>query len=54
MTPGPHRMKGGAPQLGAEEPGVPGPLFGTWTDGDGHDDPVEPAPDDAGSTGPWC
>ena len=30
MIPGPHRMKGGALQLGAEDPGQPGP-FGTWT-----------------------
>ncbi|MGW7447597.1 hypothetical protein [Kitasatospora sp. NPDC054795] len=31
MIPSPHRLKGGAPLLGAEEPGRPGP-FGTWTD----------------------
>ncbi|MFI8459092.1 hypothetical protein [Kitasatospora sp. NPDC085464] len=30
MIPSPHRMKGGAMLLGAEEPGRPGP-FGTWT-----------------------
>ncbi|MCQ4083919.1 hypothetical protein NGB36_25850 [Streptomyces sp. RB6PN25] len=53
MIPGLHRLKGGAPQLGSEEPGMPGP-FGTWPDGDGRDDPAEPAPDDAGSAGPWC
>ncbi|MFE7528953.1 hypothetical protein ACFU7Y_25035 [Kitasatospora sp. NPDC057542] len=31
MIPGPHRLKGGALQLGAEQPGLPGP-FGTWPD----------------------
>ncbi|WP_195911409.1 hypothetical protein [Streptomyces kaniharaensis] len=31
MIPGPHRLKGGALQLGAEQPGLPG-LFGTWPD----------------------
>ncbi|WP_327071850.1 hypothetical protein [Kitasatospora sp. NBC_01302] len=31
MIPSPHRMKGGALLLGAEEPGRPGP-FGTWAD----------------------
>ncbi|MEV0536835.1 hypothetical protein [Kitasatospora sp. NPDC050463] len=36
MIPGPHRLKGGALQLGAEEPGLPGP-FGTWTDRDGQE-----------------
>jgi hypothetical protein len=29
VIPGPHRLKGGALQLGAEEAGLPGP-FGTW------------------------
>jgi hypothetical protein len=33
VIPGPHRLKGGALQLGTEEPGLPGP-FGTWTDQD--------------------
>ncbi|GAA3080755.1 hypothetical protein GCM10020000_78280 [Streptomyces olivoverticillatus] len=36
MIPGPHRMKGGALLLGAEEPGLPGP-FGTWRDHDGQE-----------------
>lgn len=33
MIPGLHRLKGGALQLGAEEPSLHGP-FGTWTDQD--------------------
>ncbi|WP_431684180.1 hypothetical protein [Kitasatospora sp. KL5] len=33
MIPGPHRLKGGALQLGADEHGQPG-LFGVWTTGD--------------------
>ncbi|WP_420078688.1 hypothetical protein ACN6AT_05365 [Streptomyces sp. JL4002] len=42
MIPGEHRPKGGALQLGADEPGLPGP-FGTWADHDGQDDEPEPA-----------
>lgn len=42
MIPLPDRQKGGAPQLGAERPGQPGP-FGQWkpepdADHDGLDD----------------
>ncbi|WP_169790676.1 hypothetical protein [Streptacidiphilus carbonis] len=33
MIPAEHRTKGGAPLLGAEEPGLPGP-FGTWAEED--------------------
>ncbi|WP_158516542.1 hypothetical protein [Kitasatospora sp. MBT66] len=36
MIPSLHRMKGGALQLGAEEPGLPGP-FGAWSDDDGQE-----------------
>lgn len=31
MIPEPHRLKGGAVQLGADQPGRPGP-FGIWSD----------------------
>ncbi|MFD5433219.1 hypothetical protein ACFWJ4_13775 [Kitasatospora sp. NPDC127067] len=48
MIPGPHRTKGGAPQLGAEEPGIPGP-FGTRPD---QDDPE--AEEIEADTGLWC
>ncbi|MEU9047776.1 MULTISPECIES: hypothetical protein [unclassified Kitasatospora] len=40
MIPGEHRLKGGALQLGAEEPGLPGP-FGAWTDEDSDQEPDE-------------
>ncbi|CAM5561691.1 hypothetical protein BOQ63_007055 (plasmid) [Streptomyces viridifaciens] len=52
MIPGPHRLKGGALQLGAEEPGLPGP-FGTWTDSDDreHKEPEADEPDDGQL---WC
>ncbi|MFF3404208.1 hypothetical protein ACFYW6_37780 [Streptomyces sp. NPDC002659] len=40
MIPSPHRLKGGALQLGAEESGLPGP-FGTWT-GEHDQEPDEP------------
>ncbi|MCG6497040.1 hypothetical protein [Kitasatospora sp. A2-31] len=43
MIPGPHRTKGGALQLGAEEAGLPGP-FGTWT---AQDDPEAEPEDDS-------
>ncbi|MCX5129998.1 hypothetical protein [Streptomyces sp. NBC_00347] len=50
MIPGEHRLKGGAPLLGAEQPGLPGP-FGTCTEDDDqqHEDPA-PGQDD----GLWC
>lgn len=40
MIPHPHRMKGGAPQLGTRYPGEAGP-FGPYDDvqDDDHDDP---------------
>ncbi|MGW7525094.1 hypothetical protein [Streptomyces sp. NPDC054783] len=44
----PHRVKGGAPQLGAEEPVLPGP-FGTWT---GQDD--QEAEESEGDARLWC
>ncbi|MFF3335711.1 hypothetical protein ACFYWX_40370 [Streptomyces sp. NPDC002888] len=44
MIPGPHRLKGGALQLGADEAGLPGPL-GTWTHQDGQEDEHGPAED---------
>ncbi|SCF72234.1 hypothetical protein [Streptomyces sp. Ncost-T10-10d] len=44
MIPGPHRTKGGALQLGADEPGLPGP-FGTWTDQGGQEDGHDPGED---------
>ncbi|MDX3761796.1 MULTISPECIES: hypothetical protein [Streptomyces] len=42
MIPGLHRLKGGALQLGADEPGLPGP-FGAWTDQDDPEDEHDPA-----------
>ncbi|MFF7994789.1 hypothetical protein ACFZDG_34085 [Kitasatospora xanthocidica] len=45
MIPGLHRLKGGALQLGADEPGVPGP-FGAWTDRGVQEDERDPAEDD--------
>ncbi|WP_431684171.1 hypothetical protein [Kitasatospora sp. KL5] len=42
MIPGPHRLKGGALQLGVGEHGLPGP-FGAWTDQDGREDERNPA-----------
>lgn len=36
MVPGPHRQKGGAPQLGATLPGLEGP-FGRYADGEPDD-----------------
>ncbi|MFC5664346.1 hypothetical protein ACFP3U_15300 [Kitasatospora misakiensis] len=47
MIPTEHRLKGGAPLLGAEQPGLPGP-FGTWTEDDDqqHDD-AAPEQDDS-------
>ncbi|MCM2392264.1 hypothetical protein [Streptomyces albipurpureus] len=44
MIPGEHRLKGGAFQFGADDPGLPRP-FGAWTDHDGQDDEHEPAED---------
>ncbi|MFH9826625.1 hypothetical protein [Streptomyces bobili] len=45
MIPGKHRLKNGAPLLGSEDHGEPGP-FGVWTDGhDQEHDPADP-PDD--------
>ncbi|WP_413754090.1 hypothetical protein NRF20_38885 [Streptomyces sp. R-74717] len=44
MIPGEHGLKGGALQLGADEPGLSGP-FGVWTDQDGQEDEHEPAKD---------
>ncbi|MFG2848228.1 hypothetical protein ACGF12_34445 [Kitasatospora sp. NPDC048296] len=41
MIPGPHRLKGGALLLRAEEPGLPGP-FGSWPQDD--QEPAEPEP----------
>ncbi|MER8105803.1 hypothetical protein [Kitasatospora sp. NPDC094016] len=51
MIPGPHRLKGGALQLGADEPGLAGP-FGTWTDQ--HDNESEPDPAEDADTEPHC
>ncbi|MFD0209930.1 hypothetical protein ACFVH9_12535 [Streptomyces hirsutus] len=42
--PRPHRLKGGALQLGVEEPGLLG-LFGTWTDQVSQEDEHDPAED---------
>ncbi|MFH8472813.1 hypothetical protein [Streptomyces sp. NPDC018000] len=50
MIPGLHRTKGGALQLGSDEPGVPGP-FGTWTDQDDEENERDAAWDD---TEPHC
>ncbi|MFD9061139.1 hypothetical protein ACFVZ3_06415 [Kitasatospora purpeofusca] len=44
MIPTEHRAKGGAPLLGAEQPGEPGP-FGTWTEDDDRQR-EDPAPDE--------
>ncbi|MFF3335709.1 hypothetical protein ACFYWX_40360 [Streptomyces sp. NPDC002888] len=43
MIPGAHRLKGGALQLGADEAGLPGRPFGTWTDQTDQDDERDPA-----------
>ncbi|GHF86688.1 hypothetical protein GCM10018790_75180 [Kitasatospora xanthocidica] len=52
MIPGPHRLKGGALQLGAD-PGQPGP-FGTWTDSDDPEHEEEPEGPDPDGTELWC
>lgn len=44
MIPGPHRLKGGALQLGADKVGLPGP-FGSWTDQTDQNDERDPAED---------
>ncbi|MFJ7244358.1 hypothetical protein ACIQWA_06870 [Kitasatospora sp. NPDC098652] len=41
MIPGPHRTKGGAPLLGAEHPGLPGPFGTRPEDGQEPDRPEE-------------
>jgi hypothetical protein len=51
VIPGPHRTKGGALKLGADEPGLPAP-FGTRTDQDGQEDEHDPAED--AFTEPHC
>ncbi|MFJ5738279.1 hypothetical protein [Streptomyces microflavus] len=50
--PSPHRMKGGALQLGAEEPGLPGP-FGAWADENGQE-PQETVAAGQGEAELWC
>ncbi|WP_158071944.1 hypothetical protein [Kitasatospora sp. CB01950] len=45
MIPGLRRLKVGALQLGADEPGLPGPLD-AWTGQGGQEDEHDPAGDD--------
>lgn len=41
MIPGRHQLKGGALQLGTDEPGLSGPV-GAWTDQHGQEDERDP------------
>ncbi|MDH6279806.1 hypothetical protein M2284_003574 [Rhodococcus sp. LBL1] len=50
MISSPHRLKGGALLLGAEEPGRPGP-FGTWT---ADLEPTGPDVEDTAPPGSGC
>ncbi|MEU1408396.1 hypothetical protein ABZ471_39915 [Streptomyces sp. NPDC005728] len=52
MIPGPHRLKGGALLLGAEEPALPGP-FGTSI-GEHDQEPDEPETAEADEAELWC